>query len=104
MPAASLVFSVGSPAPSPFSGTTTVGYTLPAVTLAGHAKWPTAVRIFNVAGRLVRTAVEADLDPGPHVAVWDGRDEHGFLQPAGVYFIEVATPSERGTVRAVFLR
>jgi len=57
-----------------------------------------------VAGRLVRMAVQADLAPGRHVAAWDGRDEHGLLQPAGVYFIEVATPSERGTVRAVFLR
>jgi len=104
VPAANLAFSVGAPAPSPFSGTTSVGFTLPGVSLAGRTKWPTAVRIFNVAGRLVRTAVEADLAPGPHVAAWDGRDEHGYLQPAGVYFIEVATPSERGTVRAVFLR
>ena len=104
VPGENLAFAVGAPAPSPFSGTTSIGFTLPAVTLAGATRWPTAVRIFNVAGRLVRTAVQADLAPGPHVAAWDGRDEHGLLQPAGVYFIEVATPSERGTVRAVFLR
>jgi subtilisin family serine protease len=104
VPEAGLAFSVGAPAPSPFSGTTAIGFTLPKVELAGLSKWPTAVRIYNVAGRLVRTAVQADLAPGRHVAAWDGRDEHGLLQPAGVYFIEVATPSERGTVRAVFLR
>jgi hypothetical protein len=102
VPEAELAFSVGRPAPSPFSGTTSIGFTLPS--LAGTKKWPTSVRIYNVAGKLVRYAVQADLDPGPHVAAWDGRDEHGLLQPAGVYFIEVATPSARGTVRAVFLR
>jgi subtilisin family serine protease len=99
-----LAFAVRRPAPSPFSGATSVGFDLPPVALAGQSKWPTTVRIFNVAGRLVRTAVERDLDPGPHVATWDGRDAHGFLQPAGVYFIEVATSAERATVRAVFLR
>jgi hypothetical protein len=103
-PPSTLAFAVHAPAPSPFSGRTTVGFDLPAVSLAGKTKWPTTVRIFNVAGRLVRTAIAADLLPGPHTALWDGRDADGFVQPAGVYFIEVATPSKRATVRAVFLR
>jgi subtilisin family serine protease len=93
-------FAVRAPSPSPFSATTAIGFDLP----SGPAKWPTTVRIFNVAGKLVRTALAADLDPGPHRAAWDGRDEHGYLQPAGVYFIEVATAANRATVRAVFLR
>lgn len=99
-----LSFAVRRPTPSPFTGTTAIGFDLPEITLAGLTKWPTTVKIFNVAGRLVRTAVEADLVPGPHTAAWDGRDERGFLQPAGVYFIEVATSAQRGMVRAVFLR
>jgi subtilisin family serine protease len=103
-PQAPLAFAVRRPSPSPFERTTALGFDLPPVALAGQSKWPTTVRVYNVAGRLVRTAVEADLAPGPHVAAWDGRDAHGFLQPAGVYFIEVATSAERATVRAVFLR
>ncbi|MEP7027441.1 MAG: S8 family serine peptidase [Candidatus Eisenbacteria bacterium] len=101
---APLAFAVRPASPSPFSATTAIGFDLPPVSLAGQVAWPTRVRVFNVAGRLVRTAVEAALAPGPHVAAWDGRDEKGFLQPAGVYFIEVATSSQRGVVRAVFLR
>jgi flagellar hook assembly protein FlgD len=99
-PGETFAFAVRKPTPSPFSATTAIGFDLP----SGPATWPTTVRIFNVAGKLVRTAIAADLDPGPHRAVWDGMDEHGYLQPAGVYFIEVATASNRATVRAVFLR
>ena len=99
-----LAFAVRHASPSPFTALTTVGFDLPPVTQAGTAAWPTTVRIFNLAGRLVRTTVKAGLAPGPHVSVWDGRDEHGYLQPAGVYFIEVATTAQRGVVRAVFLR
>ncbi len=104
VPDAPLAFAVRPASPSPFSATTTIGFDLPKTQLAGQAAWPTTVRIFNVAGRLVRTAIRNPLAPGPHVAAWDGRDEHGFLQPAGVYFIEVATSAQRGVVRAVFLR
>jgi len=99
-PGETFAFALRAPTPSPFTQTTVVGFDLP----SGTAKWPTTVRIFNVAGKLVRTAVAADLDPGPHRAVWDGRDAQGYLQPAGVYFIEVATATNRATVRAVFLR
>ena len=104
VPGLPLAFTVRHAAPSPFSGTTSIGFDLPPTAGAGATAWPTTVRIFNVAGRLVRTALAGNLPPGPHVAAWDGRDERGLLQPAGVYFIEVATSTERGMVRAVFLR
>lgn len=102
----SLAFAVHRPTPSPFSGTTSIGFDLPAATGPGAVggAWPVRVRIFNLAGRLVRTAVDAPLPPGSHVALWDGTDERGVRQSAGVYFIEVATPRHDGRVRAVFLR
>jgi hypothetical protein len=99
-PDPTLAFAVRAPQPSPFRAVTAIGFDLP----GGRAAWPTTVRIFNLAGKLVRTAIAADLVPGPHTAAWDGRDERGLLQPAGVYFIEVASAPHRATVRAVFLR
>jgi hypothetical protein len=99
----SVAFAVHRPTPSPFSGATSIGFDLPAVTAPGGA-WPVKVRIFNLAGRLVRTAIDAPLPPGGHVALWDGTDERGMRQASGVYFIEVATPSHTGRVRAVYLR
>ena len=100
----SLAFAVKKPTPSPFSGATSIGFDLPAVAGAPNGTWPVKVRIFNLAGRLVRTAVDAPLPPGAHAALWDGSDENGVKQAAGVYFIEVATPQHAGRVRAVYLR
>ena len=99
-----LAFAVQKPTPSPFSGTTSIGFDLPAVVGAPGGTWPVRVRIFNLAGRLVRTPVDATLPPGSHVALWDGSDERGVRQAAGVYFIEVSTPQHNGRVRAVYLR
>ncbi|MEO6462763.1 MAG: S8 family serine peptidase, partial [Candidatus Eisenbacteria bacterium] len=99
-----LAFAVHKPTPSPFSSVTSIGFALPAVAGAPGGTWPVKVRIFNLAGRLVRTAVDAPLPPGAHVALWDGSDERGVRQAAGVYFVEVATPQHSGRVRTVYLR
>ncbi len=100
-----LAFAVRRPTPSPFSTATSISFDLPAAgTGAVGGAWPVRVRIFNLAGRLVKTAVDAPLPPGPHTALWDGRDERGLRQAAGVYFVEVSTPANTGRVRAVYLR
>lgn len=99
-----LAFAVHKATPSPFNNATSIGFDLPAVAGAPNGTWPVRVRIFNLAGRLVRTPVDAPLPPGAHVALWDGTDERGVKQAAGVYFIEVATPEHTGRVRAVYLR
>ena len=44
------------------------------------------LRLYNVAGRLVRTVVQEQQEAGPHEVVWDGRDDNGPRCPAGVYF------------------
>jgi hypothetical protein len=101
----SLAFAAKKPTPNPFSSATSIGFDLPAASAGSvGGAWPVKVRIFNLAGRLVKTAVDAPLPPGAHNALWDGRDERGVRQAAGVYFIEVSTPAHSGRVRAVFLR
>lgn len=65
-------------APNPFHATTRVAFVLP-------APGPVRLRIFDAAGRLVRTLVDGDLPAGPHELVWDGRTASG-AAPAGVYF------------------
>ncbi len=101
----SLAFAVRKPTPSPFSSATSIGFDLPAAgTGSVSGAWPVRVRIFNLAGRLVKTVVDAPLPPGAHAALWDGRDERGLRQAAGVYFVEVSTPVNSGKVRAVYLR
>ncbi len=50
---------------------------------AGVAK----VEVVDVAGRLVRLIVEAQMDSGRHLSRWDGRDAGGQPVRSGVYFV-----------------
>jgi photosystem II stability/assembly factor-like uncharacterized protein len=44
------------------------------------------VRIFDIAGRPVRTVFDGDVSSGEHSLVWDGRDDSGSDLGSGVYF------------------
>ncbi|MBZ0266799.1 hypothetical protein K8I85_01465 [bacterium] len=70
--------------PNPFRGETTIRYSIPAPT-AGR------VRVYDVAGRAVRTLVSGDLPAGPAAVTWDGADDTGNPVPAGVYWSRVET-------------
>ncbi|MGH7724171.1 MAG: S8 family serine peptidase [Candidatus Eiseniibacteriota bacterium] len=65
--------------PNPFRTTTRVALTLPR---SGTA----SLRIYNVAGRLVRTLVDGPLAAGVHTRVWDGRGDSGVAAAPGMYF------------------
>ena len=56
------------------------------MTLTLPARSLSSVRVYDVAGRLVRTLVEGNLDAGPHEIVWDGTDDAGRRVASGVYF------------------
>jgi len=64
--------------PNPFNPRTELGFGLLA---PGSAR----LDIFDARGRLVRSLLDADLQAGDHVAVWDGRDDHGRSAPSGTY-------------------
>jgi flagellar hook assembly protein FlgD len=60
----------------------------------------TTLRIFNAAGRRVRGLVDAELEPGQHVATWDGRNDGGQESGAGVYFYRLEADG-RSTARSL---
>jgi hypothetical protein len=64
--------------PNPFNPSTEIDFSVDrdaAVTL----------RVFDLAGRLVRTLVDERLPAGGHTALWDGRDDGGRRAPSGAY-------------------
>ncbi len=67
-----------SPHPNPANPTTTIRFDLG---VSGRAR----VHVFDVAGRLVRSLIDADMDSGRHVVEWDGRNADGVPVSAGVY-------------------
>jgi len=75
--------------PNPFSGGTRIAFALPA---------PAEVdlRIFDAAGRLVRTLATGPLAAGRHEVEWDGADARGRAAPSGRYLLRLrAGGSER---------
>ncbi len=64
----------------------------------------TAVRAFDIRGRLVRTIKDEPMDPGVHIISWDGTTTDGRAAPAGMYFLRVAGGGRERTLRGVLLR
>lgn len=84
--------------PNPFGAGTVVRFDLP-------QRSPVLLAVYDVAGRAVRTLVRnSDLGPGQEVALWDGRDDNGRVQPNGVYFIRFVVQHFSQTRRVVFLK
>jgi len=81
--------------PNPFNPSTTLVYELAAPARATLA-------VYDVAGRLVRTLAAGEArGPGPHEAVWDGRDASGRSVPSGVYFARLSAAGAERTRRLV---
>ncbi|MDY0109355.1 MAG: FlgD immunoglobulin-like domain containing protein [Candidatus Krumholzibacteria bacterium] len=94
-PAPARQFAAHPAYPNPFNPLTTIAFDLPRDARV-------RLRIHDVAGRLVRELVDADLTAGSHRIAWDGTDRAGSRQPSGVYFYQLITP-ERTATRAMTL-
>jgi len=71
--------SLGQSHPNPFNPSTRIRFELPRET-------DVTLRIYDVAGKLVRELVKAELYPlGVHEVVWNGRDDAGRDQATGTY-------------------
>lgn len=84
-------------APNP----TTRGITLSG-TLAGRER--ASIRIFDVAGRLVRYLEVPPRGIDQIQSGWDGRDENGALVRGGIYFVSVVTRNEIVTNKVTVIR
>ena len=79
-----------SPAPNPFSCSTTISCALPRGT--GELE----VAIYSASGRCVRTLAGSGSGPGgTRQLVWDGRDERGEKVASGVYFVQARSGRKR---------
>jgi hypothetical protein len=51
------------------------------------------LKVYDVAGRLVKTLVNREIEPGEHKVFWDGSSNDGRLVSRGVYFYQLRTPT-----------
>ncbi len=84
-----------STGPNPVLGAAEVEFAIPRRDSA-------RLRVFDVAGRLVKTLADGRFEAGAHRARWDGANEGGARVSAGVYFVRLDT-SEGSSVRKVML-
>jgi hypothetical protein len=63
---------------------------------------PVELRIYDVAGRVVKTLVSGTLPAGPHEARWDGTNDRGYRASPGTYFYRLRAGDERA-VRTLML-
>jgi hypothetical protein len=87
---------LGPNAPNPFVRETEVVFEMPRRERA-------VVRVFDPAGRLVRTVFDGTLAAGRQRVAWDGRDEGGHTVASGTYFLDVAVDGDRQTRKMVRL-
>jgi hypothetical protein len=83
-----LRLALGSAQPNPARSRMIFSFEIP-------ARGEVAIRLYDAAGRLVRTLVEGSYEPGRYLGGWDGQDETGHPAPAGVYFYELRAGEER---------
>lgn len=82
--------------PNPFNPSTKFTLTVPEAV-------DYSVRIYNVAGQLVR-AIDGHLDAGAHQLTWDGRNNQGTPVASGVYFLRVHAGTLKESRRMLLVR
>lgn len=90
-------FALHAPAPNPFNPTTTLRFELP-------RSAPARLTIYDVRGRVTRTLVSGTLAAGPHIAVWNGRDDSGHAVASGLYLARLESAGRSETRRLMLVR
>ncbi len=86
------------PVPNPFSNGMRLAYEVPTATAT------VSIKVFDLAGRLVRTLAGDTQSAGRYVVVWNGRDERGATARSGMYFIQMRIGNEAKRVRVTYLK
>jgi flagellar hook assembly protein FlgD len=63
-----------------------------------------ALRIYDPAGRLIRTLVDEQMQLGEYSLLWDGTDAQGRAVSSGTYFYRMDTGSASDTKAMIVLR
>nr|HUV35327.1 FlgD immunoglobulin-like domain containing protein [Patescibacteria group bacterium] len=83
--------------PNPFNPVTSISFGL-------REKGHVTLRLYDVAGRLVRTLVDEVRNAGRYEAVWNGRNNNNAAVASGVYFYRMKTSGFEQTRKMVLLK
>jgi hypothetical protein len=83
--------------PNPFNPTTSIKFDM-------KDKGMVTLKVYNVAGQLVRTLVNGTKDAGSYAITWDGKNDRGSAVASGIYFYKMETKDFSQTKKMVMLR
>jgi flagellar hook assembly protein FlgD len=89
--------TLGQNMPNPFTEQTVLTYQLPA---AGNV----CLKIYNIAGQLVKTLVDTQQGPGVYNVIWSGLDDLGRRVSSGVYFCRLECKTQSDMKKMTILR
>ncbi len=90
-------FELAQNYPNPFNPTTTIGFTLPAASLA-------RLEIYNILGQKVTTLFEGMASPGKTEILWDGTDGSGRSVASGIYFYKLSASGTAQSKKMLLLK
>ncbi len=91
------VVSLGGAYPNPFNPATNIKFATPRT---GHV----SLKIYDLAGRHVRTLVDGRKDAGYHNVMWDGTDQRGRGVASGAYYYRLQTDGFDQTQKMLLLK
>lgn len=63
-----------------------------------------SIKVYNVAGSVVKTLVSGEQKPGMYNIVWNGNTESGQRISQGVYFVRMIAPEFKATKKLVLVK
>ncbi len=91
------VYTLAQNYPNPFNPSTTIKFDMP---VKGHV----SLKIYNVAGQLVRTLTNEVWEAGNHSKSWNGTNDLGSSVASGVYFYKLNAGDYESTKKMILLR
>jgi len=83
--------------PNPFNPTTNISFALPVDSKV-------SLKLYNVAGQLVRTLVNETMPAGNHTVTWDGNNSNGEKVASGIYFYKLNAGDFSKTMKMVMTK
>jgi hypothetical protein len=86
-----------APKPNPFTNQTQIRFQIPAKTRVD-------LKVYNSVGRVVKTLVSDEVNPGYYDLIWNSQDDIGRIQSNGIYFIRLKTKDYDATKKMILVR
>ncbi|MCK4403595.1 MAG: T9SS type A sorting domain-containing protein [candidate division Zixibacteria bacterium] len=85
--------------PNPFNPSTSIRYFI-----GGDSPAKVSLKIYNVAGQLVKTLVDEEKSPGEYQEMWNGKNEKNEDVASGMYFYKLKVSDYAETRKMVLLK